>query len=37
MRSERCGDRQAHHIGLVNPRKDFGFHSEMRSQRSVMT
>lgn len=34
MRSERCGGRKAAHADLVRHRKDFGFSSEMRSQRS---
>lgn len=37
MRSERCGDRKADHADLVSHREDFGFYSEMRSQRSGMT
>lgn len=37
MRSERCGDREADHVDLVSHRKNFGFYSEVRSQRSGMT
>lgn len=37
MKSERCGDRKADRVDLLSHRKDFGFYSEMRNQRSGVT
>ena len=37
MSSERRGGGKTGHVDLVSLRKDFGFYSERRSQRSGMT